>query len=260
MQKLTAVACGGLAAIVCVQPLAAQAEKQSVQAFGDDPNWTVIIDPSSVIYTKGSGDFPVFYRLTAATTAKNGGGTVYRTVRPDGVAVELTVTSAPCSDRDGETEPMTAVLRDGKQTFRGCARLIDSFPRNDMVLNGLAMNTRIVSHGGPDGFNLDLAGGGYGQTMLVIDGKSMELSQPMNSTLSGTGWPVISGSVARFKLVDETDTRIATAEIRAETCNLGRKTYPMRLTVIMGDKRYESCASHAFMQPPPLIAIPSVAQ
>ncbi len=256
MHVLAKFAYGGLLALGSIGSVSAQSDGEAIQAFGNDPNWTIIVRPQSVTYTKGGVDFPIFYRLAAATADTAKGGKTYRTKRPDGVAVELTVTMQPCVD-DGETVPMTAILRDGDKTRKGCARSIKSYPVSDMVLNGLSMNSRIVSHGGPKGFKLELAGNGSGETVLTIDGQDMALTPPMETIIARSPWPTMSSNVARFRLVDESGSKIVLAEIRAESCMDGGKTYPMKMAVALDGKKYESCASHAYMAVPRITPVPT---
>lgn len=226
------------------QTAVAQVPPVDVQAFSDDPRWTVVVSPTETIYTHETPDYPIFNRLPAAREAKRGAATVYTTRFANGTVLELAIERAACKGAY-ETTKLRATLTVGGQTTNGCANEIGHFDLgNPLALADFDLDARFKSYGGPAGFSLDLNDGG--QSRLRFDGRDYVLAQPAEVVMSGSGWPVIEKGAAIYRLMLEDEATETTATITAAPCSASGTSYPLTLTVAFSGRELRSCAAHAY--------------
>lgn len=244
-----ALASGAMGAVVHDDAIA-------LQAFGDDPIWTVVVDAGGMsVAIEEDGD-PVFRQLPAPVVSQIGKERIFKTKTASGTLVELRVEKASCGGADEQLD-MRATLLTGSTRHEGCARTLsdaEALPRRPL-LGDLAMDSKIVSKGGPQGFELDLQNSG---TTLTIDGRVLSLGKPVAVQLENTPWPTIAGNAATYALASDDETVTASATIEAVSCEANGRTYPLTLKLVVEGKAYRSCASQAY-QDLPMLAPPTIA-
>ncbi|MGN6595189.1 hypothetical protein [Sphingopyxis terrae] len=243
-----------------VTAAAAPGDGGQLQAFGDDPNWTVVVDRNGMSLSIEEDGDPVFRELPAPTASQSGKEQIFRTKTASGVPVELRVSETSCATAS-EQLAMRATLMVGTARREGCARSLEDTealtPRP--LLGDLAMDSRIVSKGGPPGYELDIQESG---TRIVVGDRELQLGKPIAVQIGGTMWPIIAGGAATYALANDDETVTARAIVEAADCKTRDKIYPMTLTLVLDGKTYESCAAQAYRtlnMPtfiPPMLATP----
>jgi uncharacterized membrane protein len=100
-----------------------------VRAFGTEPYWIVDLAPGTIEFTDFSAEKPEPQPFYYVPPAIADGTARYTTRNRAGDAVVLTLTAEPCLEagEEEDTQPLTAELRIGARTLRGCAG-IRTFP------------------------------------------------------------------------------------------------------------------------------------
>jgi uncharacterized membrane protein len=238
--------------------VSARDDTSTLQAFGDDPLWTVVIDASGMSMAVEEDGEPVFRELPVPLQSRAGKERVFAAKTENGTPVELRVAETPCAG-SSEQLPMRATLSVGSIRREGCARVLDDMesaaPRP--LLGDLAMDSRIVSKGGPQGYSLDIQEAG---TTANIGGRVLNLYKPAAVQIGNAPWPTIAGNVATYALASDDETTTATATVEAASCRANGKTYLLTLTLIVEAQTYRSCASQAYqVLNGPMLSIPTVA-
>lgn len=243
-----------------VTAAAAPGDGGPLQAFGDDPIWTVVVDRSGMSLSIEEDGDPVFRELPAPTASQSGKERIFRTKTASGVPVELRVSETSCSTAS-ELLAMRATLMVGTTRREGCARALEDSealpPRP--LLGDFALDSRIVSKGGPPGYELDIQDSG---ARMVVGGRELHLGKPIAVQIGGTMWPIIAGGSATYALANDDETVTARAIVEAADCKTREKIYTMRLTLVLDGMTYESCAAQAYQtlnMPtfiPPVLATP----
>lgn len=96
---------------------------QLVRAFGTEPYWTLDMGPGTLTYTDFSVDKPEARPFYWADPVIAGDTATYTTRNVAGDAVVLVLTRKDCLEagEDEATTPLTAILKIGSKTLRGCA-------------------------------------------------------------------------------------------------------------------------------------------
>ncbi|MBN8846404.1 MAG: hypothetical protein J0H88_24490 [Sphingomonadales bacterium] len=231
-------------------------DASAFQAFGDAPIWTVVVDAGGMSVAIEENGEPVFRYLPAPVVSQMDKDRIFTTRTANGTFVELRVAEAPCAGA-GEQLAMRATLLVGPTRREGCARTLSDAESTSSrpLLGDLAMDGRIVSKGGPPGFELDLQNGG---TTLMIDGRVLSLGKPIAVQLENAPWPTIAGNAATYALASDDEAVTASATVEAASCEANDRTYPLTLKLVVEGKVYRSCASQAY-QDLPLLAPSTVA-
>ncbi|WP_077146289.1 hypothetical protein [Sphingopyxis sp. KK2] len=232
----------------------------SLQAFGDAPLWTVVVDASRMSVTIEEDGEPVFRELPAPAVSGAGKERIFRTKTASGAPVELRITKAPCATAAEELE-MQALLIVGPARREGCALALDAADAlpSRPLLGDLALDARIVSKGGPRGFELDIQDSG---TRLAIGGREFTMGKPIAVQTENAPWPTIANNTATYALASEDETVTASALVEAVACKADGKTYPLALKLVFKGTTYRSCASQAYQTLslptdfPPVLAVP----
>lgn len=234
----------------------AQNDASALQAFGDDPTWTVVVDARGMSMAVEEDGEPVFRELPAPRVSHAGSDRVFRTKTAAGTPVELRIAKTPCAG-SFEEQSMQATLFVGPMRREGCARMLEVMeaPASRPLLGDLAMDGRIVSKGGPPGYSLDIQATG---TTVNIGGRVLSLYKPVAIQTGNAPWPTIAGNVATYALANDDETVTASAMVEAASCKANGKTYLLTLALVVDGKTYRSCASHAYLTLPMLIP-PAVA-
>jgi len=235
-------------------------EASSVQAFGDAPLWTAVVHPRGMSLAIEEGGEPVFRELPAPTVSRVGEERIFRTKTASGAPVELHITETSCAATTEQLQ-MQALLMVGTARREGCARALDEpdiLPPRPL-LGDLAMDGRIVSKGGPPGFELDIQDSG---AKLLIGGREFNLGKPIAAQIANAPWPTVDNNSAAYALANNDETVTARAVVEAITCKAEGKTYPLALELVLNGTTYRSCASQAYQTLhlptdfPPTLSIP----
>jgi uncharacterized membrane protein len=241
---LAAPCAGATSPSTASESASASNDASALQAFGDDPTWTVVVDARGMSMSVEEDGEPVFRELSPLVVSEAGSDRVFRTNTAVGTPVELRIAKAPCAG-SSEQLPMHATLSVGSMRREGCARMLEDMEASATrpLLGDLAMDSRIVSKGGPTGYALDIQETG---TMVNIGGRVLNLRKPVTAQIGNTPWPTIAGNVATYALVDDDETVTATATAEAASCKANGKTYPLTLSLVFEARTYRSCASQAY--------------
>lgn len=233
-------------------------DASALQAFGDDPTWTVVVDARGMSMSVEEDGEPVFRELPAPQVSQVGRDRIFRTKTAVGTPVELRIAEIPCAGSSEEL-PMQAALSVGSMRREGCARALKDTgaPPSRPLLGDLAMDSRIVSKGGPTGYALDIQETG---TTVNIGGRVINLHKPVMAQIGNTPWPTIASNVATYAFVNDDEIVTATATVEAARCNANGKTYLLMLALVFEAKTYRSCAAQAYLELSlPMLSIPTVA-
>lgn len=156
---------------------------------------------------------------------------------------------------------MQALLMVGQKRLDGCALALNDVAVRPSrpLLGDLAMDARIVSKGGPPGFELDIQDSG---TRLTIGGHEFTLGKPIAVQIENAPWPTIGNNAATYALSSEDEAVTANAIVKAAPCKAEGKTYPLSLELVWNGTTYRSCASQAYQTLslptgfPPTLAVP----
>ncbi|KQZ61582.1 hypothetical protein ASD67_20475 [Sphingopyxis sp. Root1497] len=225
-------------------------DASALQAFGDDPMWTIVVDARGMRMALDDGGEPVFRELPAPLVSQAESGRVFRTKTAAGEPVELRVAGIPCAGSSGEL-PLQAVLSVGSMRREGCARVLEDMGArvSRPLLGDLAVDGRIVSKGGPPGYSLDIQESG---TTFTVRGRVLNLNKPVALQIANASWPTVAGNVATYALANDDETVTASATVQAANCKANGKTYLLTLALLVDGQTYRSCASQAYLTLPML--------